>query len=76
LADQGHELRTLLTEAVKALADDPRATKQYRAVHTTFFLRVPTQEAAAERLGLPFSTYRRHLTGGTERICESLWSRQ
>jgi hypothetical protein len=76
LADQGHELRTLLTQAVQALADDPRATKQYRAVHTTFFLRVPTQEAAAERLGLPFSTYRRHLTGGIERICESLWNRE
>ena len=76
LADEGAELRLLLTEAVQTLADDPRATKQYRAIHTTFFLRVPTQEAAAERLSLPFSTYRRHLTGGTERICESLWSRQ
>jgi len=76
LVDKGHELRLLLTEAVATLADDPRAMKQYRAVHTTFFLPVPTQEAAAERLGLPFSTYRRHLTGGIERICDSLWSRE
>jgi hypothetical protein len=76
LADNGHELLALLTEAVQTLADDPRASKQYRAVHTTFFRRVPTQEAAAERLGLPFSSYRRHLTGGIERISESLWNRQ
>jgi hypothetical protein len=76
LADEGAELRLLLTEAVQTLEDDPRASKQYRAIHTTFFLRVPTQEAAAERLSLPFSTYRRHLTSGIERICESLWNRQ
>ena len=32
-----------------------------------------TQEIAAERLSLPFSTYRRHLTKGVERVVE--WSR-
>jgi len=69
------ELRILLTEAVQTLADDPRAAKQHRAVYTTYFLSVPTQEAAAERLDLPFSTYRRHLASGTERICEALWNR-
>jgi hypothetical protein len=73
-ADTGHELRIVLTKAVQTLADDPRATKQYRAVHTTYFLPIPTQEAAAERLGLPFSTYRRHLASGIKRICESLWT--
>jgi hypothetical protein len=76
LAEEGEELSVLLTEAVKALADDPRATKQYRAVQTTYLLPTSTQEAAAELLGLPFSTYRRHLASGTERICESLWNRQ
>jgi hypothetical protein len=76
LADTGHELRMVVTEAVQTLADDPRATKQYRAVHTTYFLPVPTQEAAAAQLGLPFSTYRRHLASGIKRICESLWNRE
>jgi hypothetical protein len=37
---------------------------------------VPTQEAAAERLGLPFSTYRRHLGSGIERITAWLWERE
>jgi hypothetical protein len=34
------------------------------------------QEAAAERLGLPFSTYRRHLTTGVERVTGWLWQRE
>jgi hypothetical protein len=74
LADTGHELGMVVTEAVQTLADDPRATKQYRAVHTTYILPMPTQEAAAGRLGLPFSTYRRHLASGIKRICETLWN--
>jgi hypothetical protein len=76
LIDTGQKLRATLTEAVQALADDPRAAKQYRAVHTTYFLRIPTQEGAAKQLGLPFSTYRRHLTGGIASICEALWRRE
>ena len=33
-------------------------------------------KAAAELLGLPFSTYRGHLTRGVERIVEWLWQRE
>lgn len=36
----------------------------------------PTQEAAAERLDLPFTTYRRHLLAGIERVAEDLWHRE
>jgi hypothetical protein len=35
-----------------------------------------TQEAAAERLGLPFRTYRRHLTKGIEELIEVMWSQE
>ena len=31
---------------------------------------------AAERLGLPFSSYRRHLTAGTARLTAWLWDRE
>jgi hypothetical protein len=34
------------------------------------------QEAAAERLGLSFSTYRRHLTAGVDRLIEWLWQQE
>jgi hypothetical protein len=45
-------------------------------VATTVFKGAPTQEAAAARLGLPFSTYRRHLTAGIERVTAWLWDRE
>ena len=44
-----------------------------RAVDRTYVRAAATQEAAAEVLGLPFSTYRRHLAAGVERLTERLW---
>jgi DNA-directed RNA polymerase specialized sigma24 family protein len=69
-------LRNVLRETVERLADDPRDAKLYRAVTMTFMQNTPTQQVAAERLGLPFSTYRRHLTRGLERVCDLLWQRE
>jgi len=66
-------LRRLLTEVVEGLRDDPRESKLHRAVTATYFCRTPTQVAAAQHLGLPFSTYRRHLRRGVDRVCERLW---
>lgn len=66
-------LRDLIVEAVDSLRDDTREGKLHRALATTYFHRAPTQEAAAEKLGVPFSTYRRHLTRGVERVAERLW---
>jgi hypothetical protein len=45
-------------------------------VATTYFKGVPTQEAAATRLGLPFSTYRRHLAAGVAAVTAWLWDRE
>ena len=39
----------------------------------TYLQPAPSQEAAAEALGLPFSTYRYHLAGGLARVAEALW---
>jgi hypothetical protein len=36
----------------------------------------PTQEVAAERLGIPFSTFRRHLTKGVKRVVDWMWQRE
>ena len=44
----------------------PRATVLRAVLHRTFVRAAPTQEAAAEVLGLPFSTYRRHLAKALE----------
>jgi hypothetical protein len=71
------DLREVLTAAAALLLQDNRnGEKQHRAVVTTYLKAAPTQEAAAERLGLPFSTYRRHLTGGTEAIVDILWQHE
>ena len=69
-------LRELLHEAVDALRADPRGEKLVRALERTYLRPAPTQEAAAELLGLPFSTYRGHLTRGLERVVDWLWQRE
>lgn len=74
--DPAKAVRELLEQAVEQVRQDPRADRFHRALVTTYFSRVPTQEAAAERLGLPFSTYRRHLAAGLERVAEILWHQE
>ncbi|MEU3036764.1 ATP-binding protein [Streptomyces griseoaurantiacus] len=75
-ADAVAILRTTLREAVEALRTDRQGAKLHRAVVATYMDDAPTQQAAAERLGVPFSSYRRHLTQGVARTCELLWDRE
>lgn len=75
-ADPEEELSELVHRAVVQLREDPRDLKLYRAVERTYLKPAPSQEKAAELLGLPFSTYRRHLTVGVERIVASLWQQE
>lgn len=74
--EPAHALRELLEDGIRDLGRDPRAGKPYRALDVTYLCGVPTQEAAAERLGLSFSTYRRHLVAGVERLSDDLWRRE
>ncbi|MEP7198695.1 MAG: ATP-binding protein, partial [Chloroflexota bacterium] len=69
-------LQNLLRSAAESLQRAPREAKLYRAVQQTYFDPAPTQEQAAERLDLPFSTYRRHLKSGVTRIVEMLWMKE
>jgi hypothetical protein len=69
-------LAALLRDAVAALAKDPRAEKLVRALDRTYLRPATTHEAAAELLGLPFSTYRGHLSRGVERVVEWCWERE
>jgi DNA-directed RNA polymerase specialized sigma24 family protein len=36
----------------------------------------PSHEAAAELLGVPLSSFRRHLARGSERVAAWLWERE
>jgi hypothetical protein len=78
-ADDGagiEALRHLLEETAESLKASPREAKCYRTLHRTYLDPAPSQERAAELLGLPFSTYRRHLKGGITRVVEILWQRE
>ena len=74
--DRVEALRALLKEAAFKLQSNPRDEKLYRALDHTYFHPAATQEIAAEQLDLPFSTYRRHLTAGIQRLTEMLWQQE
>jgi DNA-directed RNA polymerase specialized sigma24 family protein len=69
-------LQALLRQALETLTRLPKDGKFHRALRYTYFEPGLTQEAAAERLGLPFNTYRYHLARGSQRIVEWLWERE
>lgn len=69
-------MRSLVKEMVESLRSAPRDEKLYRALDRTYLHPAPTQEQAAELLDLPFSTYRRHLKTGVERVTNMLWQRE
>jgi adenylate cyclase len=67
------KLRQVLTEAAETIFADERDQRRRRVLELTYFQPASKQEAVAERLGLPFSTYRRHLTTAIARLSEWLW---
>jgi hypothetical protein len=69
-------LEAALREAAATLTRHPRDDNLLRAVDRTYMRPAGTQEAAAAALGLPFSTYRRHLTQGMARIVAVLWDQE
>ena len=69
-------LKSKIREAAEALRVHPRDEKLFRAIESTYLHPASTQEAAAELLDLPFSTYRRHLTSGIQRLTEILWRQE
>jgi hypothetical protein len=69
-------LETLVRAAVETLREHPRDDKLWRAVERTYVRPAATQERAAAALGLPFSTYRRHLTQGVDRVVAWLWDQE
>jgi hypothetical protein len=62
--------------AVERLADDERDQKLHRVLDRTYLRPAATQERAAELLGLPLSTYKRHLNRGVERVIADLWRKE
>jgi hypothetical protein len=72
----GDDLRALLRREVEGLAADGRRSGLARVLTVTYLTPAATQEAAAARLSLPFSTYRRHLANALSDVTRTLWSRE
>ena len=62
--------------ALDALQSAVGRQKHARAVQAKYGRDAPSQEAAAETLGVPLSSFRRHLKSGVEFIVEYLWQRE
>jgi len=69
-------LRQILARTAEKIFANERDQKLLRVLELTYFRPAAKQEAVAERLGLPFSTYRRHLTAGIDRLAEWLWHQE
>lgn len=72
----GETLRRLLLDAAATLKDRPRDLKFWRALDSTYLHPAGSQELAAEKLGLPFGTYRYQLAAGVERVAQALWDKE
>jgi hypothetical protein len=68
------QLRATVEDAIACLGNEPRGDLLRAVLQRTFVRGAPTQEAAAEVLGLPFSTYRRHLARALEQLTDLLWA--
>ncbi|GIJ70973.1 hypothetical protein Voc01_058900 [Virgisporangium ochraceum] len=67
-------LRATIEAAVTSLGDQPRGDQLRAVLHRTYLRPAPTQEAAAEVLDLPLSTYRRHLAKAVDHLTDLLWT--
>jgi hypothetical protein len=74
LAEGPGALRTTIEAAIDRLRDEPKGDALSAVLRRTFVRSAPTQEAAAEVLGLPFSTYRRHLAKAIDQLTDLLWA--
>ena len=66
----------LLQEGVRRLEHDPKREKAFRAVDRTYIRPAGSQEQVSEMLGMPYSTFRRHLAQGVSEIVAELWQQE
>lgn len=72
--DPARAVRHCVLSALAVIAEEPHGREYRRVLEGTFLKGPGTQEAAAHQLGLPFSTYRRHLARALARLEQLLWS--
>ncbi|MFF9803400.1 hypothetical protein ACF1G3_39235, partial [Streptomyces rochei] len=76
VAERGQSLHDALLHAIDTLRDERGGEKRHLVITSTYSKAAPTQEAAARRLGMSFSTYRRYLTTAVKHVTDVLWSHE
>ena len=69
-------IRTLLLGAVDTLTTVPRGDRLRLALHHAYLEVAPSQEIAAKRAGMAFSTYRRSVGKALDHVVDHLWQLQ
>lgn len=67
-------LKEKILSAIKNIEESPVDGKYHRVLYRTFMNPVGSQEKTADFLNMSFSTYRRYLAAGAQRVAELLWS--
>jgi hypothetical protein len=70
----GPGVRAALLAGIARLPEEPRGAPLRRVLDRTYVRPAPSQEAAAQVLDLPFSTYRRHRARAIDRLVDVLWA--
>ena len=66
-------LKEKILAVVKEIEDSLMDGKYHRVLYRSFVNPVGSQEKTADFLNMSFSTYRRYLSAGTQRVAEILW---
>ena len=69
-------LKEKILAAIKAIEESPVDGKYHRVLYRTFINPVGSQEKTADFLNMSFSTYRRYLKSGIERLAFRLWQEE
>ncbi|GGN51512.1 hypothetical protein FHR83_009314 [Actinoplanes campanulatus] len=67
-------LRAVIEDGVARLGAEPRGDRLRAVLDRTYLRAAPSQEAAAQILGLPLSTYRRYLAKALDHLTDLLWT--
>lgn len=68
--------QTIDADWVAGLDQDPEQARYGQVLRATYLRGAPKQRAAAELVGLTFSTYRRRLGEAIELLTDRLWQKE
>ncbi len=75
-AERVDVLMRLVDEGVALLQQNVKQAKAFKALDRTYLRPAASQEQAAELLGLPYSTFRRHLATALNELIQFLWQKE